>query len=50
MANKQKAEKCAVAFLVNGKHTFTLVKTMDQKFNEELMNTAYLEPDKRRKK
>jgi hypothetical protein len=36
-----KAEKCGVCFFVNNKVIFTLVKTKNEKFNNELLENTY---------
>ena len=44
-----KAEKCGICFFVNNKAIFTLVRTKNEKFNEELLRHTYLQktPKKR---
>lgn len=44
-----KAEKCGICFFVNNKVIFTLVRTKNQEFNDDLLKSTYLE-DKLKKK
>lgn len=38
-----KAEKCGICFFVNKKAIFTLVRTNNQEFNDDLLKSTYLE-------
>jgi len=40
--SRTKAEKCGICFFVNGKAIFTLVRTNDQEFNEQMLEKTYL--------
>lgn len=37
----KKAEKCGICFFVDNKAIFTLVRTKNKKFNEDLLETTY---------
>ena len=37
----KKAEKCGICFFVNNKAIFTLVRTRNKKFNEDLLKATY---------
>lgn len=44
-----KAEKCGICFFVNNKAIFTLVRTKNQEFNDDLLKSTYLENKPKRK-
>ena len=44
-----KAEKCGICFFVNNKAIFTLVRTNNQEFNDDLLKSTYLEDKPKRK-
>lgn len=37
----KKSEKCAVCFFMDGRTSFVLTKTKDEKFNKELLEKTY---------